>query len=57
MTFKSYIKPETEHVVLNIHQAVLDVEFDPNRSTFEQLGNEGKFEEEDDEYDEFLDNF
>lgn len=57
MTFKSYIKPETEHVALNIHQAVLDTDFNPNISINEQLGNEGKFEEEDDEYDEFLDDF
>ena len=57
MTFKSYIKPETEHVVLNINQAVLDVVIGPDYSTEQMLGNEGHFEEEDDEYDEFLDDF
>ena len=56
MTFKSYIKPETEHVVLNIHQAVLDPMY-PETSTDEQWGNQGQFEEEDDEYDEFHDDF
>lgn len=56
MTFKSYIKPETERVSLNTHKAVL-ITIDPNHSTNEQLGNEGKFEEEDEEYDEFLDDF
>ena len=56
MTFKSYIKPETEHVTLNTQKAVL-ITIDPEHSTFEQLGNEGKFEEEEEEYDEFLDDF
>lgn len=57
MTFKSYIKPETEHVVLNINQAVLDVVIGPDYSTEQMLGNEGHFEEEDDEYDEYFDDF
>ena len=56
MTFKSYIKPETERIELNTHQAVL-ITIDPEHSTDEQLGNQGQFEEEDEEYDEFLDDF
>lgn len=57
MTFKSYIKPETERVSLNTQQDVL-ITIDPEHSTDEQLGNQGQFEEEEtDENDEFFNEF
>ena len=53
-TLKIYIAPETEVILLNAKDALM-VEFDPNQSTGEQLGNTGGFDG-DEGGDPFFDN-
>ena len=51
-----YIRPEMEVVNLNTADDVL-LEMDDAVSTPDQLGNQGQFEEEEDEFDDFSDEF
>ncbi len=54
MAQKIYVRPETEVVVLDTKDHLM-LEFDPNGSTTEQLGNNGGFDG-DEGGDPFFDN-
>ena len=51
---KVYIQPKMEVVCLNTKDDLL-FEMDPTESTDIMLGNQGEFEEEEDDYDNFFD--
>ncbi len=51
-----YIRPEMEVINLNTTDDVL-MDLDDTVSTQDQLGNQGQFEEEEDEFDDFSDEF
>jgi hypothetical protein len=51
-----YIQPDTEVVRLNTTDDLL-LEMDPTESTDIMLGNQGEFDEEEDDFDDFSDEF